>query len=91
MGPAPGAQRFRLQVVQAGKAPEWVDVAAASEADAILQAAGRGWQVLALQGAQVAERQARLAGGPVGVRGGVPMRPGPGGIVRPVATGHGRA
>lgn len=60
-GVAPGVQRFRLQVVQAGKAPEWVDVAAASEADAILQAAGRGWQVLALQGAQVAERQARAA------------------------------
>jgi hypothetical protein len=29
-----------------------------------------------------AERQARLAGGPIGIRGGQPMRPGPGGIVR---------
>ena len=32
---------------------------------------------------EAAERQAKLAGGPVGFRDGVPMRPGPGGIVRP--------
>jgi hypothetical protein len=32
---------------------------------------------------EAAERQARLAGGPVGMRDGRPMRPGPGGIVRP--------
>ena len=32
---------------------------------------------------EAAERQARLAGGPVGRRAGVPLRPGPGGIVVP--------
>jgi hypothetical protein len=35
---------------------------------------------------EAAERQARVsswAGGPIGIRGGVPMRPGPGGVVRP--------
>ncbi|MCH8179496.1 MAG: type II secretion system F family protein [Proteobacteria bacterium] len=58
---ATAARRFRLQVRQPGKAAEWVELAAASEADAILHAAGRGWQVLALQAAQVAERQARAA------------------------------
>jgi general secretion pathway protein F len=59
----PGAQRFRLQVVQAGKAPEWVELPAANEADAILQAAGRGWQVLALQSALATERRARAGQG----------------------------
>jgi hypothetical protein len=32
---------------------------------------------------EAAQRQQRLAGGPVGIRGGIPQRPGPGGIVRP--------
>lgn len=36
-----------------------------------------------LKARDMAERQARLAGGPVGRRAGTPMRPGPGGIVVP--------
>lgn len=47
-----GARRFRLQVQQAGRPVEWVELAAASEPDAILQAASRGWQVLAIDASQ---------------------------------------
>lgn len=47
-GPVSGACRFRLQVQQAGRAPHWVELNAATESDAIVQAAARGWQVLTL-------------------------------------------
>ena len=47
-----GARRFRLQVQQAGRPVEWVELAAATESDAILQSAARGWQVLAIDASQ---------------------------------------
>lgn len=47
-----GARRFRLQVQQAGRPVEWVELAAATESDAVLQSAARGWQVLAIDASQ---------------------------------------
>lgn len=47
-----GARRFRLQVQHAGRPVEWVELAAATESDAILQSAARGWQVLAIDASQ---------------------------------------
>lgn len=54
--------RFRLQVRQPGRAAEWVELAAASDADAIVQAASRGWQVVALQSALPTEAGGRQTG-----------------------------
>lgn len=53
--------RFRLQVRQPSQVVEWVEVPAANEADAILQAAGRGWQVLSVQATSAASTRMRGA------------------------------
>lgn len=53
--------RFRLQVRQPSQVVEWVEVPAANEADAILQAAGRGWQVLSVQATSAASARMRGA------------------------------
>ena len=59
MSPTTEASRFRLQVRQPSQVVEWVELPALNEADAIVQAASRGWQVLAVQPAAAAQAGAR--------------------------------
>jgi general secretion pathway protein F len=50
-------------VQQAGRAPHWVELNAATESDAIVQAAARGWQVLALAAPGDAQGKGRAGRG----------------------------
>lgn len=59
MSPTTEASRFRLQVRQPSQVVEWVELPALNEADAIVQAASRGWQVLAVQPAAAAQAGSR--------------------------------